>query len=138
MPRPLHLLPLLLLTACQSLPTSAPQPWTRTDLYLGLTRQNNSLIPDAEFQHFVDIYITPLFPDGFTLTPALGQYLDTHHTLHQEPTRILTILYPTSTAQETNHKLQQLITAYCHEENQESVLRTDTPQHAEFLSPPAH
>jgi hypothetical protein len=134
-PRPLPLLlllPLLSLPTCQLPPSHSD--WTRTDLYFGLTRRDSSPISDADFQHFTDTQITALFPDGFTLTPAAGQYLDTHHTLHKEPTRILTILYKSTDRTEVDQKLRRLIDAYCRDFDQESILREDFPIQAEFAA----
>ena len=127
----LSLLPLISLSSCQLAPT--PQStWQRTDLYLGLTRRDSSLISDTDFQKFTDTQITPLFPDGFTLTPAAGQYLDSHNSVHKEPTRILTLLYETKDRDTTNKKLQKLITTYCQQFDQESILREDFPITAQF------
>ncbi len=128
LPTILFLLPFL--TACQLAPPRSD--WLRTDLYLGLTRRDSSPISDADFQKFTDTQITPLFPDGFTITPATGQYLDSRGTLHKEPTRILTLLYDTKDRDTTNKKLQKLITTYCQQFDQESVLREDFPISAQF------
>ena len=134
------LLPLVLLlslTSCSSAPPKQPSlTWTRTTLYLGLTRMDSSLISDPDFQKFVDTTITPLFPDGFTLLPAAGQYLDSHHLLHREPSRLLIILYPTQNAPSINQKLNRLTTLYLLQFHQESILREDTPISAAFLTTP--
>jgi hypothetical protein len=133
----LLLLLLATLPACACgcpIPSPLQQDWTRTDLYFGLTRRDKSLISDADFQKFIDTTVTPLFPNGFTLTPATGQYLDSQKTLHQEPTRVLTILYQSKDAQQTALKIQQITQTYCRNFNQQSVLKTTTPTTATFLT----
>jgi hypothetical protein len=128
---------LLLLTAlpsCHQLTNVPGEPWTRTDLYFGLTRMDKSAISDADFQKFVDNTITPLFHDGFTITPATGQYLDSKRVLHKEPSRVLTLMYPRKDGQSAAAKINYIARQYCQDFNQESVLRSDTPATVWFLN----
>jgi Protein of unknown function (DUF3574) len=125
----------VLLAACQQVSPGGAHDWIRTDLYLGMTRRDSSVISEGEFQRFVDARVTPLFPEGFTVTAAAGQYLDEGHVLHKEPSRVLTILYPRSGAQEADRKVREIVAAYCRELDQESVLRTDGVERAEFVRP---
>jgi hypothetical protein len=132
---------IVLVTLLASLPSChqlapAQDDWLRTDLYFGLTRRDSSAIADADFQKFVDTAITPSFPDGLTITPASGQYLDSGHVLHKEPSRVLTLLYPKKDAVEVARKIQRITTAYCRDFEQECVLQTTTRATAQFLSAP--
>lgn len=54
-------------------PTTTPAVWNRTELYFGTGRPDGSVVSDAEFQQFVDIQVTPRFPDGLTLLAGYGQ-----------------------------------------------------------------
>jgi hypothetical protein len=125
---------LLSLPACHQLTAHHLGSWLRTDLYFGLTRRDSSIISDADFQKFIDTTVTPQFPDGLTITPASGQYLDSRHLLHKEPSRILTILYPKKSASEAAQKIRKITTTYCQSFDQESVLQSTTPATAQFLS----
>ena len=108
--------------------------WVWADLYFGMTRRDSSVIEEGEFRRFVDGTVTAAFPEGFTVTAATGQYLDSKKVLHREGSRVVTIVYPRGQRREVEGKIRKIGEAYCREFDQESVLRVEAPARAEFMS----
>src|SRR5262245_20990084 len=47
--------------------------FARTELYFG-TAKKDGVVTEAQFREFVDLYVTPRFPDGLTLLKGDGQF----------------------------------------------------------------
>lgn len=97
--------------------------FVRTELLFGLSKPNNGVIAEAEFQHFVDQKVTPLFPDGLTMFSATGQFRDNHEAVVKEGSKLLLLLYPVNPTSHRN--VEQIRQAYKTMFQQESVLRVD-------------
>lgn len=97
--------------------------FTRTELFFGLSKPDRSEVSSAEFQQFVDRVVTPLFPDGLTITATKGQYRNSQGKLVTERSQLLTLLYPMNA--ESNQKVNQIREAYKQAFQQESVLRAE-------------
>ncbi len=97
--------------------------FSRTELFFGLSRSNGPDVTEEEFQGFVDIEVTPRFPDGLTLLTGTGQFKDSNGTIIQEGTKLLILLYPFS--RRSNREVEQIREAYKETFQQESVLRGD-------------
>src|SRR3569833_1177760 len=78
--------------ACAAVPGSTL--WTRTELYFGMQKPDDSFTSNEEYQRFLDNEVTPRFRDGFTVLEGRGQYLGPSGRLWREPTKILVIMYP--------------------------------------------
>lgn len=102
----------------------------RTDLFFGLSKPDRSEVSSAEFQQFIDRDVTPLFPDGLTITAAKGQYRDSQGKLVRERSQLMTLLYPINA--ENSKKVDQIREAYKQAFRQESVLRVDERSCASF------
>jgi hypothetical protein len=125
-------------TADDALRDSPGSYWIRTELFFGLTRRDGTAIDGAQWQQFVDDQVTPRFPDGLTIFTADGQYRDTRQLLHKEPSRVVVILHPPSTAAAANAAIDQIIREYVSRFDQESVLRVDSIEKAALvMSQPA-
>ncbi|MEW6263750.1 MAG: DUF3574 domain-containing protein [Thermodesulfobacteriota bacterium] len=64
----------------------------RTELFFGLSRPGGA-ITEADWQGFVETYITPLFQEGLTIINAEGQWLDRRGLVMKENSKLLILLY---------------------------------------------
>ncbi len=93
---PVALLALLLaLASCVEFSSSecpaGLEPATGYRLFFGLSDISGKVIPEEEWQGFLDSVITPRFPDGLTILDAYGQWLPPSGDLHRETTRVLLV-----------------------------------------------
>lgn len=97
----------------------------RTDLFFGTDRVGMSPVSDPEWQQFVDTTITPRFPDGLTMFPASGQYLQGMMVgLIKEGSKVVVLLHDGSAG--PSDTIEQIRTLYKAQFRQESVLRIDS------------
>lgn len=99
--------------------------WRRTELFFGCSKPDGSNISEKHFLQFVSTEITPRFPNGLTVLPSRGQYLDTSGTLVKERSMQIILFYPTA-MRDANRKIEEIRAAYKLAFQQESVLRVDT------------
>jgi Protein of unknown function (DUF3574) len=90
------------------------------DLFFGRNITGSGQVSEAEFQDFVDRIITPRFPDGLTFFDAKGQFLDSTNTILEEPAKEVTLILDDTV--ENERSLDEIITAYLQQFQQESVL----------------
>jgi Protein of unknown function (DUF3574) len=102
----------------------------RTELFFGLSRANGPAITEAEFSTFVDVKVTPRFPDGLTLLSGLGQFRLSDGTIVEEGSKLLVLLHGGSKPESNN--VEAIRNDYKTQFQQESVLRTDTIQCVSF------
>ncbi|MGB7412736.1 MAG: DUF3574 domain-containing protein [Thermosynechococcaceae cyanobacterium] len=108
---------------CKAIPSS--RLFARTELFFGLSKQDNSEISEVEFQHFLAQEVTPRFPDGLTLLTGRGQFKNSSGLIIKEPTQLLILLYPFEQFSNNSQEIQEIRNAYKTIFQQESVLRTD-------------
>jgi hypothetical protein len=97
--------------------------FARTELFLGLTKPDGSVVTEKEFQRFINKVVTPRFPDGLTLLAATGQFKDSNGKVTKEGSSLLVLLYPFNS--QSSRRIQQIREAYINTFQQESVLRVD-------------
>jgi hypothetical protein len=126
---------------CSGLPHRAQTPvdsqasrWIRTELFFGLSKPDGSVVETAEWNAFLEEHILSRFPDGLTVVDAAGRYLDRHHRMIREPSKMIIILYPPERSATANSNLIAISAEYCSQFKQESVLRADSIAKASFLS----
>lgn len=115
--------------------TDAAATWTRVELYFGQHRRDGSPISDDDWQRFLADEITPRFPAGLTVVPALGQYRDSTGALVREPSRLVVLLYPSEAGGDTgdaDERVRAITAVYCERFEQESVLRVESPASVAF------
>lgn len=105
-----------------------PEKFLRTELYFGRSMPDRTLISDDDWKSFLAETVTPLFPDGFTVMTAFGQYRGKDGRVIAEPSQVLIILYPGRSKRESGVKIEQIRVAYINRFAQESVLRVDLPK----------
>lgn len=97
----------------------------RTDLFFGTDRVGMTPVSDSEWQQFVDTTVTPRFPDGLTMFPASGQYLQGMMVgLIKEGSKVVVLLHDGSAG--PSGTIEQIRTIYKEQFHQESVLRIDS------------
>jgi hypothetical protein len=101
------------------------EKYRRTELYFGLSKRDGAEVTDAEWQKFLNVEVTPRFPDGFTLLDGVGQFRMASGTIVRERSRVLILLYPKKHRSSISLKIDEIRAAYCRIFDQESVLRMD-------------
>ena len=95
----------------------------RTELLFGLSRANGPDITEEEFQSFIDLQVTPRFPEGLTLLSGNGQFQDSTGNIIEEGSKLLILLYPFS--KDRSALVDEVRAQYKSAFQQESVLRVD-------------
>lgn len=106
---------------CRGLPDA--ESFVRTELFFGLSRPGG-VVTEQDFKGFVDVYVTPRFPDGLTLLSGVGQFRDASGTIIVEGSKLLILLYPRRD-RDADSKIEQIRTDYKRAFQQQSVLRSD-------------
>ncbi|MBD1868503.1 DUF3574 domain-containing protein [Cyanobacteria bacterium FACHB-471] len=109
-------------TAIAVIPKAEASTLIQKELFFGRNIANGEQFSEEEFQAFVDSVITPLFPEGLTVFNSEGQFLSSTGILIEEPSKVVT-LFVEDTA-ETEAEINQIVTAYTKQFDQESVLQT--------------
>jgi Protein of unknown function (DUF3574) len=97
--------------------------FVRTELFFGLSRPGG-VVTEAEFQTFVDVRVTPRFPDGLTLLSGIGQFRVPSGTILVEGSKLLILLRPPNDPQ-AERSIEQIRDDYKRQFQQQSVLRAD-------------
>jgi Protein of unknown function (DUF3574) len=105
--------------------TNGTTGYARTELFFGKSIPGGGTVTDVTFAEFLDQEVTPRFPTGFTVVSAMGQYRETSGVIAREPSAMVILLYPRSSAEDTNRKIDEIRVAYNKSFRQESVLRED-------------
>lgn len=112
---------------------SRGKPHIDTHLYFGTGRPGGEPpVSDKEFLAFVDKHVTPKFPSGLTIQEGRGQWRNKDGKITRERSYELNVLYPLSEAKEHDADIEQIRNAYKRAYGQESVLRTDDRERADF------
>ncbi len=101
------------------------EPFIRTELFFGRNRPNGPEVSQEEFADFLNVTITPEFPDGLTVLDGIGQFRDSNGNTIQEKAKVLILLYPSNTRRQSSRKIERIRTAYKNRFEQQSVLRVD-------------
>jgi len=106
----------------------ASDAFVRTELFFGSERPDLPEVTPDEFKQFLDVAVSPCFPDGLTLLTGKGQFRESDGKIVQESTFVLVLLYPLDARRESNVKIEALRRLYKDAFRQESVLRVDDPR----------
>lgn len=83
------------------------------------------MVTDDDWESFLNDFVTPLFPDGFTVLGGRGQYREASGTIAKEPSHVLVFLYPRGERRAASIKIESIRAEYKKRFKQESVLRVD-------------
>ncbi|MBD3885294.1 DUF3574 domain-containing protein [Phormidium tenue FACHB-886] len=93
----------------------------QVDLYFGRNIGTEGRVTNQQFRQFLSDVVTPKFSDGLTVYNARGQFLDRSGTLIREPSKVVSLIVEDTQANEES--ISQIIAAYKHQFQQESVLQ---------------
>src|SRR3954471_8168873 len=86
---------LLALQACAGLAADACGPglmrMTQAQLFFGRDIEHRAMVSDEQWRDFPDQEVTPLFPDGFSVSDVSCQYRDQSGAIVREPSKQLLI-----------------------------------------------
>jgi transcription termination factor NusB len=99
---------------------STPE-FIQTDLFFGRNIPDGGEVSESQFQAFVDSVITPRFPLGLTIFDSDGQFQDSTGTIIEERSKVVRLLLEDTV--ENENAIDEIITAYTQQFNQESVLQ---------------
>jgi hypothetical protein len=102
--------------------------FVRTELFFGTGRPKLPDVSAKDFKRFLDVVVTPCFPDGLTLLSGAGQFRESHGQIVQETSFVLVLLYPQDARQESDLRIEAIRGIYKEHFLQESVLRVDDPR----------
>ncbi|MBM7785356.1 DUF3574 domain-containing protein [Tenggerimyces flavus] len=119
-------------TASYPLPDTRPGDiFRRTELYFGSARADGKPpVTPAQFDKFVDKYVTPRFPDGLTQLTGEGQWNGSTGPV-EEQSFVVILLYPLDD-RGANKEIEAIRKDYKKAFGQESVLRADSLDRVSF------
>jgi hypothetical protein len=100
--------------------------FARTELFFGTAKREGAVTPD-EFRKFLDEVVTPLFPDGLTVTRVDGQFKGEDGVTIREDAYVLVLMYPAEGLKASSANIDLIRRIYMRQHQQESVLRADDP-----------
>jgi hypothetical protein len=96
-------------------------------LFFGTNKPDGNVVTDVDWQNFLNMHITPRFPDGLTVLKGDGQFRNSQGIIVRERSIVLILLYPVQTRRSSSNKIEEIRRLYKQEFQQESVLRADAP-----------
>ena len=119
------------MSACApTLHTSAREDVVVEQLFFGRNLRGQQVVSDSAWSGFLAEVVTPLFPDGFTVWPASGQWRRADRQIDREASFLLELVHPSSEIADSN--IVFIIAAYKQRFQQEAVLRVVMPARASF------
>jgi hypothetical protein len=98
-------------------------------LYLGAATPEGSVTAQA-WTRFLEVEVTPRFPQGLTVTEASGQWRAADGTVLREPAHVLQLVHPGDAASEK--AVAEIVASYKTRFRQEAVLRVRVPACTSF------
>jgi hypothetical protein len=103
--------------------------YQQTDLYFGLKRPEGKKIEQTTFDVFVEEYVVPQLPTGFTVLSGEGRWLQGEKDI-REPSRLMIVLHHGDHV--VDQAIESIRTRYKQLFAQQSVLRVDSRTCARF------
>lgn len=101
-------------------PCVVGEPWLTAELFFGLSLKDGGQVSEAEWTRFLDVEVTPRFPDGLTVYDAQGRWRGPDGHIVREPSKAVLIV--TRGGAEDRAKLEAVRAAYRRLYAQDSVL----------------
>jgi hypothetical protein len=109
----------------RSLSFPVAEKFIRTELYFGRNKPTGGTVSDADWQAFIDEFVTPRFPDGLTVLDADGQWKGKDGSIAREESKVIVLLYPRKLRKAMNTKIEEIRSEYKKRFAQEAVMRID-------------
>jgi hypothetical protein len=101
-------------------PFPEQKPMLVVQMFFGRSVPHRHPVTAAEWNSFLKRTVTPLFPDGFTVYDAYGQWLSPQsHAVSRDPTKVMVIA--TADTAEVRAKVAEISGKYRQRFHQESV-----------------
>lgn len=94
--------------------------YIKNTLYFGLAIPSGGTVSKKSFTEFLKREVTPIFPEGFTVLEARGQWRGNDGKIVEEPSKALVFLSPASESKDS--ALLEIIEKYRKKFKQEAVL----------------
>ena len=101
-----------------------PQRFVRTELFFG-TATKDAVVTEEAFLAFLDVEVSPRFPEGLTLFKGHGRFTGQNGVLVKEDPFVVILLHPYEQFKVNTRKIDAIRLAYKQKFQQESVLRVD-------------
>jgi hypothetical protein len=102
----------------------------RDVVYFGRNRPGGGTVSDAEWQTFLDEFVTPRFPSGLTVISATGQWKGASGLVETERSQIVTLFHAGN--ETARRAVAEVAAEYKRRFRQEAVLRERAPTCARF------
>lgn len=102
-----------------------PERLIRTELYFGRNKSDGTTVSDEEWRKFLANFVTPRFPDGFTIVDGMGQFRGKDGVIVREASKVIVIMYSKKNRRQSDAKIEEIRAEYRKRFSQESVLRVD-------------
>jgi len=103
---------------------AVPKKLMQTEVYFGLSQSNGNIISDSAWNRFVQVEVSKVFSDGFTVIHSDGNWVDERQKkMHTEPSRIISSVVSMTAL--LSARIDSLREKYKVVFQQESVLRID-------------
>ena len=98
-------------------------PLARLELLFGMGKADGGEVSDAEWRGFLDVEVSPRFPDGLMVLTGYGQWRSSDGDRSKEKSRVIEIWY--RPAADSDARIEAIRAAYKARFSQESVMRVD-------------
>jgi hypothetical protein len=95
----------------------------RLELLFGMGKADGGEVSDGDWRSFLDIEVSPRFPDGLMVLTGYGQWRSSETGSAREKSRVVEIWY--RPAADSDAKIESIRAAYKARFGQESVMRVD-------------
>ena len=112
-----------------SCPSSA-RAMTRLEIVFGTSRSRGRPVTDEEWIKFLDIEVTPRFPDGLTVLKGPGQWRSNDGRLSKEQSNIVIVWHRPTVRSDAD--IEVIRSAYKTKFDQESVMRVESASCVSF------
>ena len=108
---------------------ASASPMVSDTLYFG-TSTDKGPVTSRQWDSFLNSVVTPRFPEGLTVWNGKGQWKGKSGIIGKEGTKVLLLIHPDST--QADQDIQEIISAYKKQFDQESVMKVRTPADVSF------
>lgn len=92
----------------------------KTELYFGRTIGTDGFVTDEQWENFVNKYIIPRFPTGFSIVDIAGRWKSPDGIIISEQSKILILVHDNTN--ENDEKIKEVIRQYKSQFSQDSVM----------------
>jgi hypothetical protein len=126
---------LLIVSGCgdseKKVTEESKQTWVQTVIYFGRDIPGGGVVPDAQFDKFLQDVVTKEFPKGLTAYDAYGQMQKDDGSIEKQSTKIVLLVHEKTSA--NSEAVKKIIDSYRSSFGTPQVMRTTVPIDVEFF-----